>query len=192
MAKQNKKTSKKSGTTGYVIVTFLCTFFVAALVYLFSQLALENISSLIVGIIMLAVVILIGICFDVIGTAVAVADNKVFNAKASRRLPGAKKALALSNRADKVANICNDVIGDICGTVSGGIGTALVYIMVSANGSAGFWVSVVITGLIAAFTVAGKALGKNFAISNADNIIWTVGRILDWRAVFFDRKSRGL
>jgi len=189
VSKQNKN-NKKSGTAGYAIVVFLCTFFVAAVVSLASQLLLENISSLIIGIILLAVVILVGIMFDIVGTAVAVADNSVFNAKASRKLPGAKKALMLSNRADKVANICNDVVGDICGTVSGGIGTALVYIMVSSNGVMGTIVSVVMTGLIAAFTVAGKALGKNIAISNADNIIFTVGKILDLKAVLFDRKQR--
>ncbi|MGI5824382.1 MAG: hypothetical protein ACOX7J_02310 [Bacillota bacterium] len=173
------KSDGKSGHLKYVVLIFIVTFFIASAMYLFSQLVLEGIESVIVGFVLLFLVVFVGIVFDVVGTAIAVANPASFRAKASRRLPGAKKSLHLIEHADKVANICNDVVGDICGTVSGGIGAALVYIVVSSGEDKIMVVSVIMTGIIAALTVGGKALGKNFAINNADFIIWHVGKILD-------------
>lgn len=173
----------------YVVLVFIATFVIASVMYLFSQLVLSNIESIIIGFALLLVVIFIGILFDIVGTGIAVADAATFRAKASRKLPGAKKSLMLIDNADKVANICNDVIGDICGTVSGGISAALVFVLVSDGGLLELIVSVVLTALTAALTVGGKAMGKNFALRKADSIIWVVGRILDLKAVFAHMKK---
>lgn len=186
MAKSEGKWSKIK----YAVLIFIFTFICASVMYLFSQLVLSNIKSIIVGFVLLLAVIIIGIVFDIVGTAVAVANPATFRAKASRKLAGAKKSLVLIDNADKVANICNDVVGDICGTVSGGIGAALVFVLVSSGGTMEIIASVVMTGIIAALTVGGKALGKNFAISKADYIIWNVGKILDWKAVLKNKKMR--
>lgn len=186
------KTDGKKSNIRYAVLIFLFTFICASIMYLFSQLVLSNIESILIGCGLLLVVVLIGILFDVVGTSITVADASSFCAKASRKLPGAKKALGLIDNADKVANICNDVVGDICGTVSGGIGAALVFVIVSSGGLLELIVSVVITGLTAAFTVGGKAVGKNFAINNADFIIWHVGKALDFKAVLTDRRKKKL
>ena len=55
--------------------------------------------------------------------------------------------------------------------------------MTTSGGLVGLLISVGITGCIAAVTVAGKALGKSFAIDKADDIIFNVGRLLDWPEV---------
>ena len=183
------KTDGKKSNIRYAILIFLFTFVCASIMYLFSQLVLSNIESIIIGLGLLLLVVLIGIVFDVVGTGITVADSATFCAKASRKLPGAKKALALIENADKVANICNDVVGDICGTVSGGIGAALVFVIVRSGGLLELIVSVVMTGGIAALTVGGKAIGKNFAINNADFIIWNVGKVLDFKAVIAGKKK---
>lgn len=174
----------------YAALVFIATFVIASLMYLFSQLVLSNIESILIGFGLLLLVIFIGILFDIVGTGIAVADASTFRAKASRKLPGAKKSLMLIDNADKVANICNDVIGDICGTVSGGISAALVFVLVSNGGLLELIVSVVFTAVTAALTVGGKALGKNFALQKADSIIWVVGRILDIKAVVTYKKKK--
>ena len=174
-----KQNNKKSGTAKYAAIVFLGTFFCACVMSLLSQFVLEQMEAVMIGFILLLIVILVGILFDIVGTAVAVANQAPFNAKAARKLPGAKKALNLTNRASQVANICNDVIGDICGTVSGGISTALVYVLVSSEGLLGLAASVIMAGLTAAVTVSGKAIGKSVAINRADEIIFLVGQILD-------------
>ncbi len=38
---------------------------------------------------------------------------------AAKKVPGAAECIMLLRHADRVASICNDVIGDICGVVSG-------------------------------------------------------------------------
>lgn len=188
-----KVNSKQNSAVVYTLVVFVGTFFCACLMTLVSNLVLEEMESFVIGFVLLLLVILVGVLFDIVGTAVSVCDQRVLNAKASRRIPGAKKALMLTRNASRVANICNDVVGDICGTVSGGIGTALAAVLVVSGGTVGLMCSVAISGCIAAVTVAGKALGKNMALDNADNIIFNVGRMLDLPAVvgyYFENRSK--
>ncbi len=89
-------------------------------------------------------------------------------------------------KADRVANICNDVVGDICGTVSGGLGAAIAIVFF---GSGNVWGGVVITGLVSAFTVGGKAMGKSFAIKKSNEIVWQVARILAFREILQQNKN---
>jgi hypothetical protein len=124
-------------------------------------------------------IIIFNIIFDVIGTAVTAADEAPFHAMASRKLYGAKQAILLIRNADKVSNFCNDVIGDICGVISG---TATTYIIIrllkSGNASEISMLGLVITGLVAAMTVGGKAVGKGIAISNSNYIIYKVAVVI--------------
>lgn len=174
-----KNNNKQNSAAVYTLVVFVSTFFCACLISLVSTFVLANMESFWLGFTVLMLVVLIGVFFDIIGTAVSVCGKTHLNAKASRKIPGAKKALLLTRNASRVANICNDVIGDVCGTVSGGIGTALAAVLTTSGGTRGLLISVGIAGCIAAITVAGKALGKGFAIDKADDIIFNVGRILD-------------
>jgi len=183
-AKNGGKTNTKQNSAAvYTLVVFVSTFFCACLISLVSTFVLANMECFWLGFTVLMLVVLIGVFFDIIGTAVSVCGQTHLNAKASRKIPGAKKALLLTRNASRVANICNDVIGDVCGTVSGGIGTALAAVLTTSGGTRGLLVSVGIAGCIAAMTVAGKALGKSFAIEKADHIIFNVGRLLDWPEV---------
>ena len=120
-----KNNNKQNSAAVYTLVVFVSTFFCACLISLVSTFVLANMESFWLGFTVLMLVVLIGVFFDIIGTAVSVCGKTHLNAKASRKIPGAKKALLLTRNASRVANICNDVIGDVCGTVSGGIGTAL-------------------------------------------------------------------
>lgn len=191
--KTTAKNSKQNSAALYTLVVFIGTFFTACMMTLASTLVLEQMETFAMGFAILVLVILVGVVFDIVGTAVSVSGQSHLNAKASRRIPGAKKALVLVKNASKVANICNDVVGDICGTVSGGLGTALAGLLIVDGGWLGLMVSVGISGGIAAATVAGKALGKNFAIDNADEIIYRVGCLLDLpEVVRYSMKSREL
>ena len=104
----------------------------------------------------------------------------------ANRVFGASHTVKLIKHSEKVANICNDVIGDICGIVSGGMGTFIVGELVSLHGFNALVSSLLATGMISALTVGGKAAGKTFAINNCNNIVFLVGRIFG----FFGRKSR--
>ncbi len=170
---------KKMSNLQFALIVSIGTFFTAAFVNLTSQSILNKITQLYIAIGLLLAVIFLGIIFDIIGVAVAVADEAPFHARAARRMPGAKEALKLIRNADRVSNFCNDVIGDICGTLSGGIGAVIVFnffTMGAENTSR--LPDVIIAGIVAALTVGGKAFGKSFANRCSDGIMWQVGRIV--------------
>ncbi|NLC38001.1 MAG: hypothetical protein GX779_01885, partial [Clostridia bacterium] len=104
----------------------LGAFFLAIALSFFSQSLLAGITTTLSAFALLIIIILIGIFFDIIGTAVTKASEKFLHAKAARRIFGAKTAIKLVRNAARVANFCNDVVGDISGTLSGAIGAAIV------------------------------------------------------------------
>ena len=92
---------------------------------------------------------------------------------------GAQEAIALLRTAERVSSICNDVVGDICGVVSGSA-SATIALQVISNFE--FTWPQVITLLMSAFaaglTVGGKAIGKGFAVNSSTEIVHMVGKII--------------
>ena len=120
-----------------------------------------------------------GILFDIIGMAVASADEKPFHAMAARKVPGARECIRLLRNAERVSSICNDVVGDICGVVSGSA-SATIAAQVLANFEFG-WpdiVSLAMSSLVAALTVGGKAVGKGFAVNSSTSIVYLTGQVI--------------
>ena len=108
MQEKNKESNLK-----WPIQAFFLTFVLSSIVSFISNNGIEKL-NIYLSIIILIAVILIGIIFDVIGFAVTVAEEGDFHAKATKKAKGAKSSLKLIKNASKVANICADVIGDIC------------------------------------------------------------------------------
>lgn len=171
---------KKSNLIAGLIVAFF-TFFIALLVSLGSEALVQAVNNVMVAIILLFVIIFLGIFFDIIGTAATAAEMPPFNARAAKKVFGAKQAVKLTGNADIVANFCNDVIGDIAGTLSGAIGAGIVLTLVGEYDFLDFVLSgAVMTSMIAALTVGGKAIGKSIALNNANGIIFKVAMIMAW------------
>ncbi|HHW06536.1 MAG TPA: hypothetical protein GXX34_03220 [Clostridia bacterium] len=167
----------------------LGSFFLAIVLSLVSQSLLTAIKSIIPALILLLIIIFLGILFDIIGTAVTKASTGPFHAKASRKIAGAKESVMLVNHADKVASFCNDVVGDISGTLSGAIGAAIVLRLVQDGfGGSEVLLSTLMTASIAGLTIGGKGLGKNYALREAETIIFKVGQII----AFFTDKRYGV
>lgn len=94
--------------------------------------------------------------------------------------PGSKEAVRLIRNADIVSNFCNDVVGDICGIVSGAAGAAIV-VRITSTGFTQTQIiafSIIITGIISTLTIGGKALGKGLAINNSKTVVYNVGLFL--------------
>ena len=128
-------------------------------------------------IIIALLVIIIGIIFDMIGTATLSANEVPFHAKSSKKIKGAKESLYLIRNAVKVSSICNDVIGDICGIVSGAMG-AIIAINISVSLNINIVLSTtLIASIISSLTVGGKAIFKRIAIKNCDDIVFMVGKV---------------
>ena len=77
--------------------------------------------------------IALGIVFDMIGVASTSATEKEFHSMAAHRVRGAREAVWMVRNAEKVSSICNDVVGDICGIISGATG-ALIVTHITAGG----------------------------------------------------------
>jgi len=169
--------SKENVIAGSIIA--FITFFVALLVSLGSEALVKAINSSIASIILLLTIIFLGIFFDIIGTASTAAEMPPFNARAAKKVFGAKEAVKIIHNADLVANVCNDVIGDIAGTLSGALGAGIVISLVNKFDFIDLVLaSSAMTSLIASLTVGGKAVGKSIAVRNANNIIFQVAIIL--------------
>ena len=170
--------SKKSLIDYKWVATITVLAFLISLCFsVVSQTVIPNV-QVVISIILVLVVILIGVVFDMVGVAVTVADKKVFHAMAAKKVRGAKLAIKMINNAPKVSSLCNDVIGDICGIISGSGGAAISTILALEMGVKAIIPSLIITALIASMTIGGKALGKGLAVAKANFIIEKFSKML--------------
>ena len=158
------------------------TFVLAAIFSIASSSALSGVSS-IIGLVIVFSIVLLGVLFDTLGTASTAADEVPFHAMAAEKVRGAKHAIIIVRNADRVASFCNDVIGDISGVISG-TASAIVVLQIAygfgyPEGSTfQIAISVILTSLVAALTVGGKAVGKFFAINASTKIILFAAKII--------------
>ena len=189
MAKPDPQTAKKEErrrTRNWVITIFFATIGISASISLVSDLVMGK-SSMIVAFLILLMIVFIGIIFDIVGMAVATAEEKPFHAMAARKVRGAKECITLLRNAERVSSICNDVVGDICGVVSGSA-SATIAAQILSNFELSFAsiVPLVLSSLVAALTVGGKAIGKSFAVNSSTKIVHFAGRVI---AAFHKRKK---
>ena len=170
----------RNKTIRWVVIIFIVTMIVSGMITLVSD-EIMSVSGLGVAFGVLLLIIFIGVIFDVIGMAVASADEKPFHSMAARKVPGSLEALMLLKNAERVSSICNDVIGDICGVVAGSASaTVAVQILQKFEFSAPQVISLLLSALVAGLTVGGKAIGKFFAIHSCTKIVHNVGKIFYW------------
>ena len=108
---------------------------------------------------------------------------------AARKVPGAAEALKLLRNAEKVSNFCNDVIGDICGVVSGSA-SAVIAVKALTQVKSDMLSQLIMSALVAGVTISGKAFGKNIATSQSTNIVHIVSKIIYYIKSPFCRKKR--
>ena len=182
MSKSDPAASKKerNKTVRWVVTIFLVTIVISGTISFLSDEVMSR-SGIVTAFAILLAIILIGIIFDIIGMAVATADEKPFHSMAARKVPGAIASIKLLRNAERVSSICNDVVGDICGVVSGSASaTIAAQILRSMEFGWPQIVSLVMSALCAGLTVGGKAIGKTFAVNSATEIVHTVGKLIYW------------
>ncbi len=176
--KKSKKKGKQEKSTGrWAVQVFFIAVILSAVLSFASDQALDG-AGIGVAFAVLLAFILLGIVFDIIGVSVTAADEKPFHSMAARKTPGAREAIGLIRKADKVSSFCNDVVGDICGIISGSTGAVIVTQLYAAFGLPSIAMSLAVTALTSGLTIGGKALGKSFAIAKSTAVLQLVGRIL--------------
>lgn len=175
--KKREKIKKEKIDIKWIITIVLITFIISFCLSFIANTTIPNL-NLIFGIIITLVFILIGIIFDIIGVAVTTAEEKVFHSMNSRRVKGASLAVKFKKNADKVSSFCCDVIGDICGVISGAAGITIVSILVDKYGFNLLLTGLITTAIISSLTIGGKAIGKSFAINKSDIILYEFAKFI--------------
>ena len=170
--KPNKKHAKKVKIP-WVVVVCIMTLVLSFVFGIASQLVVNNIDAqnVIIAYLLILLIIFISIISDIIGVAATSCDPEPFLAMSARKVRGAK-------HANVVSSVCCDVIGDICGIISGACGAAIVAVMAIHDNRLHLIISVLCSTIIAAVMITGKALGKKIAIKNSNKIIFSLAKTL--------------
>ncbi|MBQ8891720.1 MAG: hypothetical protein IJ068_02525 [Bacilli bacterium] len=162
----------------WILKVFIFTFFITLIVSGMSN-YISNNSSLLVIIIITILITSIGIIFDMIGTSILTANEANFHSMASYKVKGSKESIKLIKKKSTIANFCNDVVGDICGIVSGSMGAIISLNLANLLKIDNTITALITASIISSITIVGKALGKKYATRKSDNIILLVGRLLN-------------
>ena len=187
--KYSKKTSKKPLKNKsyvdkkWVITISIITFFISLLFSFLGEVIIPN-AYLVVSIILVVTFIFLGILFDIIGVAVTVADIKMFNSMATKRVKGSRLAVRFIKNSNKVSSFLNDVIGDICGIISGSTGLSIALLISDKLEFNPLMCTLLITALISTLTIGGKAIGKSIAINKSNVILYRFVKVL---SIFYDK-----
>ncbi len=175
-----KKKQKKKRIPGWLSWGLSVLFLSFGLTVLFSFLTEISIkgSPVYICVIVLIVLLFLNIGCDMIANAIITCQPDAFHAMASNKIKGAKRAVTLCKNATKLGSVFADVIGDICGIVSGAAGAVLVvYIAAIADGN--IWEivsSILVSAVIGALTVGGEAIFKHFAMKYNKQIVFSFAK----------------
>lgn len=174
--KSKAKKSQKNQAVIWAIKITIITLVLSLLIRYVTEITSSN-THVAVAIIVIFILIIFSILSDAIGVAATSCDIAPLLSMASRNVRGAKQAVKLVKNCGKVNSICGDVIGDICGIVSGACSTALV-ISLAINDPHEYLYQIIVSALLAALTVGGKAFFKMLAIKYSKSIMLGCGRFL--------------
>lgn len=170
---------KKPSWIAWPIKILVITIFLSLAFSTLSELVLTNV-GIAVSVLMIFILLVVGIISDMIGVATAACQIEPFTAMCSRKVKGARAAIFLVKNAEKVSSICNDVIGDICGIISGAAGSAIALKLISPTmtNSVEILIAASVSALIAGLMIFGKAICKKYALDNCSKVVLTTGKIL--------------
>ena len=161
-----------------MVTIFMVTIFVTALITLISDEIMSS-SGIVMSFVILLLIVIIGIVFDIIGVAVTSADESPFHSMAARKVPGAQEAIRLLRNAERVSSIYNDVVGDICGVVSGTASAAIaLQVLQNFEFTLPRIVSLSMSAFFSGLTLGGKAIGKTFAVNSSTTIVHFAGKVI--------------
>jgi CBS domain containing-hemolysin-like protein len=168
------KTKTSSGWLIKITIISMCV----SMAFTLASTKILGSAGYVMAFLVLAVFILLGIVFDIIGVSVTAASTAPFHSMAAKKEPGAAEALRLIRNAEKASSICNDVVGDISGIISGTTSALIVTRLMQDLSTENVLIQLGVSALVTGATVGGKAFGKALAISNSTRIVLDVGKLI--------------
>ena len=188
-SKKNQKKTRKHSNISWIVTIFFVAVLISSAISFLSSSIMED-AGIVEAFVVLLFIVLLGIVFDVIGVAVMSAGEKPFHSMAAKKVPGAAEALKLLRNAEKVSSFCNDVVGDICGVVSGSASAVIAVKALTELGSDAVG-QLVMSAVVAGVTIAGKACGKNIAMRRSTQIVHLVSKPIYYiKSLFRCKKTR--
>jgi len=188
MEKQVKKLKNKGGRllASWLIKIFILTFSLSLAFSSLSEVVLSA-SGIAVAVFIILFFLIVQYVTDIIAIAVTACDEGCFSSMAAKKVKGAREAVFLVSNKDKVASFLCDIVGDVCGILSGTAGAAIVLKIVKDGSSLTILVAALIAATIASVTVTGKAAGKAYAKKNSEKITFACGKAL---AMFTKKRKK--
>lgn len=191
MRKYGKVRIESKGERNYrwAIQTLILSVCMSMMFGFLSQTLLSSLGA-IVAIVGICVFIFVSVVFDMLGIAVASADEEQFAKWQKENICGSRIGLKLCRNSEKVCSFCADVVGDICSTLCGAGGACVVVALTSHITSPALimLISVSVSALIAGVTIFCKALMKTHALKKSNKIILRLGKILE-KTLFHEKES---
>ena len=175
--KELNKKKKELVDKKWIFKIVIMTFIISLTFSFLSETTIPKV-NIVFGILILILFIGIGILFDIIGVAITSSDEAPFHSMNSRKVKGADIAVLLKQNADKMSSFCNDVIGDICGIVSGTAASIIAVSIAGTFNTDSFITMLLVTAIVASLTIGGKAVGKSFAINKSNYILYEVAKLI--------------
>ncbi len=173
---KNGKRNRVPRWLSWGIIVLVLSFILSVLFSFLTEIAING-GPVYACIIVIIALLILSIISDIIANAVLSCDSEGFNAMASRKIRGAKRAVTFCRHSEKIASIFSDVIGDICGIVSGAAGAALaLYFGFAEQSTEGIAASILVSAVISALTVGGKAFAKPLSIKYNTKIAFGFAR----------------
>jgi hypothetical protein len=177
ITERKERKNKKIVDINWILKITLLAFTLSIVFSFLCEIALPKV-DIVVEILLIFLFIFLGVLFDMIGVAVTSADIEPFNSMSSRKVKGAKTAVKLIKKSDKVSSFCNDVIGDICGIISGSAGTIVSVSLSNTLSFSPLLTTLITTACIASLTIGGKALGKSYAVNKNNLILYKFAKLV--------------
>ncbi len=178
-SKQKEKSKKEMFDMKWVLFIVGISFTLSIIMSLISQAIIPHLNILL-GILVTLIFVFIGILFDIIGVSVTSADENVFHSMSSRKVFGANRAVNFKKNSEKVSSFCCDVVGDICGIISGACGGTIALLISNSFNYSLIVVGLLVTATIASLTIGGKAIGKSIAINNSNIILFRFAKFISY------------
>ena len=175
--KELNKKKKELVDKKWIFKIVIMTFIISLTFSFLSETTIPKV-NIVFGILILILFIGIGILFDIIGVAITSSDEAPFHSINSRIVKGADIAVLLKQNADKMSSFCNDVVGVICGIVSGTAASIIAVSIAGTFNTDSFITMLLVTAIVASLTIGGKAVGKSFAINKSNYILYEVAKLI--------------
>lgn len=174
----------------WVIKSTLLTFGVGMVVGFSSNVASSE-SGIVIATMVILFLLIFSALMDGLGVAVASSKPDVIRRMKISDAKVQNFAVKLSANAERVNNICNDVIGDVCSVLNGACGAEIVLeIMKFIPSDFMLLVSVTVSSLLAALTVGSKAIIKPMAINRANEFVVYSAKVIVKVSSLFKRKKK--